>query len=84
MPAVSGPQRSGPDAEAAATALFVRRARSRFSLGRDHPLKLLELGLQLAVLALKKHYTPPLSHEILGHLAQRASNPLGSDLLHVA
>lgn len=64
--------------------LFVPRARSRLALGRDHPLKLLELGLQLAVLALEKHYTPPLGHEILGHLAQRASNPLGSDLLHVA
>ena len=47
-------------------------------------LKLLELGLQLAVLALEKHDAPPLGHEILGHLAQRAPNPLGSDLLHVA
>jgi len=64
--------------------LLVRRARSRFSLRRDHALKLLKLGLQLPVLALEKHYTPPLGHEILGHLAQRAPNTLGSDLLHVA
>jgi hypothetical protein len=89
------PARNGarPHAEASATRnrdvdrdrdLFVRRARSRLSLGREHPLQLLELGLQLAVLALEKHDAPPLGHEILGHLAQRASNPLGSDLLHVA
>jgi hypothetical protein len=37
-------------------------------LGRDTP-KLLELGLQLPVLAFEQYHASPLGHEILGHLA---------------
>jgi hypothetical protein len=51
--------------------------------GHDTP-ELLELGLQLPVLALEQYHASPLGHEILGHLAQRTPNPLGFDLLHFA
>lgn len=61
----------------------MRRAGRRLPFGRHQTLELLELGSQLAVLALQNYDTPSLGHEILGHLAQRAGNPLGSDLVHV-
>jgi hypothetical protein len=73
-----------PRPPAAAKRSLARRAGRGLLLRREQTLEFLELGPQFPIFAFQEHDAPPLGHEILGHLVQRAPNPVGSDLLHVA
>jgi hypothetical protein len=73
-----------PRPPAAAKRSLARRAGRVLLLRREQTLEFLELGPQFPIFAFQEHDAPPLGHEILGHLVQRAPNPVGSDLLHVA